>query len=103
MLFKNEIVFLANCLKTNGYAGLVFFKTSRNLLKMAIIDRLPTQAKEFIFIKRPYLGIFVSFNTRKQVNEALKHPFTQIKFNFVFANNHTGSTYLRKELTTLRK
>lgn len=93
MLFKNEIVFLANCLKTNGYAGLVFFKTRRS----------PTRAKEFIFIKRPYLGIFVSFNTRKQVNEALKHPFTQIKFNFVFANNHTGSTYLRKELTTLRK
>ena len=56
---------------------------------------IPTVDKDKRYIKLPYLG-HVSFGIRKQLNEILKESFPHIDFRFVFTNQFTIGSLLKK-------
>ena len=102
ILFDREIKFLENFFITNGFPNNIFNNCIKRFLnnKYAPKPIFHTASKEVKYIKLSYLGNF-SYSIRNQFNNLLKQSFPHIDFKFVFTNNFTiGSLIKRTETKT---
>ena len=95
--FDKELKFLKNFFECNAFPGFLFTRTVRKFLNDKFIPKpvVLTAVKDKKYIKLPYLG-HISFTVRKQLNGLLKQSFPQIDFRFVFTNQFTIKSLLKK-------
>ena len=100
ILFDREIKFLENFFITNGFPRNTFYDCLKKFLDNKYIPKpnFHTAAKEVKYIKLPYLGN-LSYSIRKQLNILLKQSFPHIDFKFVFSNNFTISSLIKRTET----
>ena len=97
LLFDKEVKFLQHFFECNGFPSFLFNKILRNFLnnKFSPNKSVATVPKDKRYIKLPYLG-HISFGLRKQLNNILKESFPQIDFRFIFTNQFTIGSVLKK-------
>ena len=96
-LFHKEMQFLQNFFECNAFPTHLFTRILHNFLNNKFIPKplIPMVAKDKRYIKLPYLG-HISFGIRKQLNNILKESFPHIDFRFVFTNQFTIGSLLRR-------
>ena len=97
ILFDREIKFLENFFILNGFPCNIFYNCLKKFLNRKFTPKpiVHTASKEVKYIKLPYLGK-LSYNIRKQLNNLLKESFPQIHFRFVFSNNFTINSLIKR-------
>ena len=89
--FNNEIQFLLQYFKTNGYPEKVVFKDINKFLNKVFCSkpRIPTAEKLQMYIKFPFLSNNCCAFIQKQVGKVLNVKYPHIDFRFLFVNNNT--------------
>ena len=92
-----EFQFLKTFFECNAYPSFLFTKTLRQFLNDKFLPKplTLTAPKDKRYVRLPYLG-HASFNIRKQIDNVLKQSFPQIDFRFVFTNQFTIGSLLKK-------
>ena len=100
LLFDREIKFLENFFVANGFPCNVFYVYLKRFLNNKFVPKpiFHTASKEVKYIKLPYLG-HLSYSIRRQLNSLLRESFPQIEFRFVFSNNFTINSLLKRTET----
>ena len=92
-----ELKFLKTFFECNAFPSFLFARILRQFLndKFSPKSIVHTALKDRKYIKLPYLG-HISFSVRNQLNIILRQSFPQVDFRFVFTNQFTISSLLKK-------
>ena len=94
--FNDEIQFLLQYFKSNGYPEKVIFKVINKFLNTRFYSKpqVPTAQKLRMYIKFPFLSNNCCTYIRKQVGKVLNLRYPHIDFRFLFVNNATIQSIL---------
>ena len=94
--FHNEVQFLLNYFKINGYPEKIIFKVINKFLCSLFYSKpkILTAEKLIMYIKFPFLSNSCCNFIQKQMGNILKSRYPQINFRFVFVNNATIHGFL---------
>ena len=95
--FDQEVQYLQNYFFNNSYPTNAFYNIVRSFFNKKYAPQTPiiTVPKDIRYIKLPYLGN-LTFDLRNNLDRILKDAYPQVMFKFIFTNNFTIGSYLRK-------